>query len=752
MGWMVVGPALAGMAALVLEAYAGAAAPPPCAPPLHVGLDAYRSWDKLPDLELGDRSRSQSSADPGGSNKVVQTLPTYPNGEQVLADDTGPGVMTFMRMQSAAGGPWKLYLGSQAPTTVASSDLGKSGPVTSPATSLPYPLSLNSSESQGSGIIGGAIPFGQSLTWTAAGHHGNFYSIERRLPSGTPIPTWSTSTSAGDAATELNRAGTDIAPTDIPTQSGSADLSPGKETTVANLSGGPSELRAIQVRVPPAEMVAAGNSRVRIYWDGETTPSVDAPLKFLVGDGAGVYQPRSRPLVAGFLAGAGGDGSTFMDFNLYYPMPFHSSARITFTSPSSAAVDKLGWRVRYQRPFSDPGSWWGTFHATYTSVPQPVPGQDMSFLDVAGSGRVVGTVVNFNKVGGTLEGNPTFFIDGSNTPQVQATGTEEWGLGGNYWNGGNQTTLPLGGLPSSTNNPAGSDIDGAAEYRFLVADSVPFNNHLTLRWQHGGTDDSTQPYRAAVLWYGTPTQSAPLTDEVRVGDPVSAASHRYSAPGASPSTLTAAYGYQVEAPSSVDTGDSTTGTTSFIMALNPANAGAFLRRKSDYGLPNQRANVFLDGVFAGTWYASGSFTGTDTSGIPRRWRDDELPLPASLTAGRSSVKVQIQFVRTPADQAWSEFDYRMYSFVAPGCASTSAPAGPKAPLSCAPASCAPASSAAPATPAGGVPQALGVAPGRPAASRQPNHVKTVALIAGAVVTCAVGAVLGSRLRRRVHSP
>src|SRR5882757_1391110 len=159
---MVVGPALVGVAALGTGAQAGAAAPPPCAPPLHVGLDAYRSWDKLPDLELGDRTRSQSSADHGGSNKVVQPLPTYPNGEQVLADDPGPGVMTFLRMQSAAGGPWKLYVGSRAPTTVAASDLGKSGPGSSPATALSYPLSLNSSESQGSGILGGAIPFGQS--------------------------------------------------------------------------------------------------------------------------------------------------------------------------------------------------------------------------------------------------------------------------------------------------------------------------------------------------------------------------------------------------------------------------------------------------------------------------------------------------------------------------------------------------------------------------------------------------------------
>ena len=37
------------------------------APPLYLGLDAYRHWDKLSYLELGDRVDGQSTADPAGS-------------------------------------------------------------------------------------------------------------------------------------------------------------------------------------------------------------------------------------------------------------------------------------------------------------------------------------------------------------------------------------------------------------------------------------------------------------------------------------------------------------------------------------------------------------------------------------------------------------------------------------------------------------------------------------------------------------
>ena len=51
------------------------------------------------------------------------------------------------------------------------------------------------------------------------------------------------------------------------------------------------------------------------------------------------------------------------------------------------------------------------------------------------SGHLVGTVVTFSHRNElhTLEGDPRFFLDDSKTPQVQGTGTEEWGGGGDYW-------------------------------------------------------------------------------------------------------------------------------------------------------------------------------------------------------------------------------------------------------------------------------------------------------------------------------
>src|SRR5207302_3942593 len=118
-------------------------------PPLYLGLDAYRHLDKLSYLELGDRVEGASTADTGGSNAdnrhVVRTLP---NGEHVLFDQVGSGIVTFMRMQENYGGPWNLSLDGHFITTIQSSDLGQISPASNPASAFPYPLSLNPQASQ----------------------------------------------------------------------------------------------------------------------------------------------------------------------------------------------------------------------------------------------------------------------------------------------------------------------------------------------------------------------------------------------------------------------------------------------------------------------------------------------------------------------------------------------------------------------------------------------------------------------------
>jgi hypothetical protein len=275
-----------------------------------------------------------------------------------------------------------------------------------------------------------------------------------------------------------------------------------------------------------------------------------------------------------------------------------------------------------------------------------------------------------------LEGNPYFYIDDSKTPQFAGTGTEEWGYGGDYWYNGRQVSLAMAGLPSATNNQAGANVDGAAEYRFLIADSIPFNSRIIVKWEHGGVDDWQQPYRATMLWYGTPAQSAVVSDDLQTGNASSGKAHSLSAPGGAMYSLRAAYEYLPYAPLIMGAVVETRGTMAFTMKLSGGNVGAFLRRTFDSCVANQRATVRVDGTFAGTWYNPGASPGTGYDGHDRCWRDDDFVLPPDLTEGKSSVTIQLTAAN--AGTEWTASDYKLYSLVpvAAGSGAGSALPGP----------------------------------------------------------------------------
>src|SRR5437899_2031666 len=88
-------------------------------PPLYLGLEAYRHWDKLSYLEIGDRVWGQTTADPAASNNDnSHIMRVLTDGERVLFDQLGRGIMTFMRHQESYGSPCKLYLDGNYVTTV----------------------------------------------------------------------------------------------------------------------------------------------------------------------------------------------------------------------------------------------------------------------------------------------------------------------------------------------------------------------------------------------------------------------------------------------------------------------------------------------------------------------------------------------------------------------------------------------------------------------------------------------------------
>lgn len=212
-------------------------------------------------------------------------------------------------------------------------------------------------------------------------------------------------------------------------------------------------IRLLEFSVPREQALAFSGARLRIVWDGRKDASVDAPISFFCG--AGIlydrdnhdYLVKSLPMVIRY-------DESRVHLSCYLPMPFFRSARIEISGLADTSFSDVQWTVRYG-PFKDPPSWVGYFHGTYHDHPSPELGKDLVLLDTRQeegggdwSGQFVGTSFIFSHEADleTLEGDPRFFFDDSQTPQAQGTGTEEWGGGGDYW-GGLNMTLALAGHP-----------------------------------------------------------------------------------------------------------------------------------------------------------------------------------------------------------------------------------------------------------------------------------------------------------------
>lgn len=112
-------------------------------------------------------------------------------------------------------------------------------------------------------------------------------------------------------------------------------------------------------------------------------------------------------------------------------------------------------------------------------------------------------------------------------------------------------------------------------------------------------------------------------------------------------------GLKFGAPATVtDDGRADKGYSQFQMAINPANTGVQLVRRLDYGIGNQKANVYVDGTLVAQWFDAGS-DGT------YRWRDSSFNIPSAYTLGKSAITVKVSFVSSDVD--WNEFFYWAYS-------------------------------------------------------------------------------------------
>jgi hypothetical protein len=102
------------------------------------------------------------------------------------------------------------------------------------------------------------------------------------------------------------------------------------------------------------------------------------------------------------------------------------------------------------------------------------------------------------------------------------------------------------------------------------------------------------------------------------------------------------------------TGRAHRGSSAFVVKIKPSNQGVLLRRLLDQTTGNQRARVLVDGSAAGEWLTAGS-------NPMHAWREDDFAVPATLTAGKSELAVEIQLESSDGD--WTEFQYAALSVI-----------------------------------------------------------------------------------------
>lgn len=696
-------------------------------PVIPVGLDAFTMWDKWAYLRIGQRTYMASTYDRAGGNEGADAshfLYQLADDRNVTLDIMGQGVLAFARYNRWHGSPWHYIVDGCDYVVQESSTRDPEHPVAEsvfiPQKLFPNPLTWTWSDTRGADLTWVPIGFERSFTMAyERTHYGTGYYIYHRFLPGArnlsrSIKSWTPDEIPPQAVLDLIRkSGSDIAPKggDVKTLCGNLDLKPKESRLLLHLKDAPSTIRALKLSVPRSQVDVFGKCMLRIYWDENEVASVDAPVNLLFGAGSTYNRENRTYLVKAFPVSIR-FGVNRVYFAMYFPMPFLKSAKIVLSESQNSVIKGIRWTVRYE-PYNDPPNWVGNFHATYVDHGIPTPGKDLVLLDttkVEGGGdwcgHFVGTSFIFSDraVLNTLEGDPRFFFDDSNTPQAMGTGTEEWCGGGDYW-GGRTMTLPFVGHPVGARNEKEAQCDEdkiESGYRFLLSDLMPFGKNCRIQLEHGGQNDSTEHYRSVTFWYGLHQPFLMLTDSLHVGDETDEALHEYFSPDASEvQVLSSRYEWGVDHlngeevyPEETDTGRFTKGISIFTMKLEPNNLGVLLRRKFDYAFPNQCAKVWVADVGAnsqwrevGFWYTPGSntcvysFPRTELGKTQhivqtsnRRWREDEFLLPRELTEGRSAVRIKVEFVprNIPlyqgyplVEQAWSEYRYWAYCFVMP---------------------------------------------------------------------------------------
>lgn len=258
------------------------------------------------------------------------------------------------------------------------------------------------------------------------------------------------------------------------------------------------------------------NLVLRMYWDGEATPSVETPLGDFFGLETGDYVDWHAEYLS-----VGHERA----LNCFFPMPFAKHARVTITNEGTEPVGALYSSIEYMQHHHKLAAGTLYFHAQYrqqapthgtfnawkgdgdkavNAATNTTGAGNYKFLEATGHGHFVGVTLGIlqNQDDWWGEGDEMFFVDGEATPGWRGTGGEDyflgaWGFGGAWGQGSAFSYLRYGAPLVQPWRTGARNL----MYRFHTEAPIPFQKSFTATMEHGHANHRSDNWYSVAYWY-----------------------------------------------------------------------------------------------------------------------------------------------------------------------------------------------------------------------------------------------------------
>ena len=295
---------------------------------------------------------------------------------------------------------------------------------------------------------------------------------------------------------------------------------PGERRELCDIAG-PGTIRHIWMTMAPTGADEAFLPRkvvLRMHWDGERNPSVQAPIGDFFGLGHGV----TRNYSSACLAMSPEDGRAL---NCFFPMPFAERASVEIESEAEAPIkfyfyidyledtipeDSLRFHAEWRRARPE-GATSGMTNEQFQFGGKNRSGDaNYEVLNATGRGHYVGCNFNVHNLRITDEwnwygeGDDMIFVDGEQwPPSLHGTGTEDYF--NTAWCPQQEVQTPYHGIILG----GGPNWSGKISvYRYHILDPVVFHKSIRVTIEHGHNNHRSDDISSTAYWY----QSEPHRD------------------------------------------------------------------------------------------------------------------------------------------------------------------------------------------------------------------------------------------------